>query len=187
MLSSMTMRSLIVAALGLTALVSTSAQAATEKMYSYVPADKATAARTDSGLTFVFDKGLMSMKMKLILATQAHAEADVEPADERELGVKLDKILPAGANERALYSVKDKAQGLAMVKAFCPGSSKGWLVFGALRPREGTQVQALGDDPITGKARYCTTLNFEFKGEWKVPEYAVRRTFGDVSPVESRF
>jgi hypothetical protein len=181
------MRSLILASLGLAALAAVPAQAATEKMYSYVPADKATAARTDSGLTFVFDKGLMSMKMKIILATQAHAEADVQPADERELGVRLDKILPAGANERALYAVEDKAQGLAMVKAFCPGSTKGWLVFGALRAREGTVVQALGDDPITGKARYCTTLKFDFKGEWKVPEYAVRRTFGDTSPIKSNF
>jgi hypothetical protein len=183
----MTMRSLILASLGLAALAATPARAATEKMYSYVPADKATAARTDSGLTFVFDKGLMSMRMKIILSTQAHAEADVEPVNEHVLGVKLDKILPAGAAGRDLYAVEDKAQGSAMIKALCPGSSKGWLVFEGLRPRVGTVVQALGDDPITGKARYCTTLNFDFKGEWKIPEYAVRRTFGDFSPVESRF
>jgi hypothetical protein len=183
----MTMRSLILASLGLAALAVSPARAATEKMYSYTPADKPTAARTDSGLTFVFDKGLMSMKMKIILSTEAHAEADVEPVSDHELGVKLDKILPAGAVGRDLYAVEDKAQGTAMIKALCPGSSKGWLVFEPLRPRVGTVVQALGDDPITGHARFCTTLNFDFKGEWKVPEAVVQRSFGAISPVESKF
>jgi hypothetical protein len=183
----MTMRSLILASLGLAVLAVSPAYAATEKMYSYTPADKATEARTDSGLTFVFDRGLMSFKMKIILSTQAHAEADVEPVTEHELGVKLDKILPAGFYGRDVYAVEDKAQGTAMIKALCPGSSKGWLVFEPLRPRVGTVVEALGDDPITGKARFCTSLKFDFKGEWKIPEYAVQRSFGTQSPIESKF
>ena len=167
MLDPMPMRRLILAALGLAAATPS---VAAEKMYSYVPADPATRARTDEGLTFVFDKGMMGMKMKIVMATQAHAEADVEPADERELGVRLDKILPEGAGERQLYAVKAENQGPAMVKAFCPGSTKGWLVFGVLRPRQGAVVQALGDDPTTGRARYCTTLKFDFRGEWRVPQ-----------------
>lgn len=170
MLSSMPMRRLILTALGLMAVAS--AAGAAEKMYSYVPADPATKARTDEGLTFVFDKGIIGMRMKIVMATQAHAEADVEPADERDLGVRLDKILPEGAGERQLYAVKPANQGTAMVKAFCPGSTKGWLVFGVLRPREGAVVHALGDDPATGKARYCTTLKFDFRGEWRVPQRA---------------
>lgn len=179
------MRRLILTALGLAALAGPAL--AGEKMYSYTPADDATRARTDEGLTFVFDKNLVSERMKIILATQAHAEADVTPADERELGVRLDKILPEGAHERQLYAVEDKAQGLAMVKAFCPGSSKGWLVFSVLRPREGAVVDALGDDPTTGKARYCTTLRFDFRGEWKLPPQirTVDPSLG--APIESKF
>jgi hypothetical protein len=166
----MSMRRLILTALGIAALATP--VLAAEKMYSYVPADAATKARIDEGLTFVFDKGLMGMRMKIVLATQAHAEADVVPADERELGVKLDKILPDGAGERQLYAVEDKKQGTAMIKAFCPGSSKGWLVFSVLKPRQGAVVHALGEDPVTGKARYCTTLKFDFRGEWRAPQYA---------------
>ena len=168
MLRSVPMRRLILAALGFATLATPGVAA--EKMYSYVPADPATRARTDEGLTFVFDKGIMGMKMKTVMATQAHAEADVEPADERELGVKLDKILPKGEGLRQLYSVRTVNQGPAMIKAFCPGSTKGWLVFSVLRPRQGAVVHALGDDPVTGKAHYCATLNFDFRGEWRVPQ-----------------
>jgi hypothetical protein len=57
-----------------------------------------------------------------------------------------------------------------MVHAFCPGSTKGWLVFGPLRPRQDVTVHALGDDPATGKARLCASLNFTFRGEWALPK-----------------
>ena len=50
------------------------------------------------------------------------------------------------------------------------GASGLSLVFGVLRPRQGAVVQALGDDPTTGRARYCTTLKFDFRGEWRVPQ-----------------
>jgi hypothetical protein len=179
MLQAMPMRRLILAALALAALATP--VLAAEKMYSYVPADDATKARTDQGLTFVFDKNLLTMRMKIVLATEAHAEADLEPVDERDLGAKLDTLLPEGANERLVYAVKAMNQGPAMVKAFCPGSSKGWLVFSPLRPRQGTTVQALGEDPVTGKARYCATLKFDFRGEWRMPP-AANRGQVDIGP-----
>lgn len=140
-----------------------------QRIYSYNPGDAATKAKIDSGLTFVFDRGLMSMRVKEILATEAKAEAQLDPVDERELGARLGELLPAGAGERDLYAVKAQNQGPAMVKAFCPGSTKGWLVFSPLRPRVGAVVHALGDDPATGKARYCTTLTFDYRGEWRLP------------------
>ena len=158
-------------AMALAALVaSTPAAAASLKVYSYDPADAATKARVDNGLTFAFDKNLVGFRVKEVFATQAKASALVDPADEKELGAPLARLLPAGAPEHALYRVRNEEEGLAMVKALCPGSSRGWLVFGTLRARQGLTVHALGDDPANaGKARLCATMNFIFHGEWVMP------------------
>jgi hypothetical protein len=142
---------------------------AAQKIYSYIPADAATRKRIDSGLTFVFDKGLVGMRVKEILATEARARAALVPVGDKALGAPLRSVLPEGASERDLYEVAAEDQGPAMVRAFCPGSTRGWLVFGPLRARRWLVVHALGDDPQTGKARLCATLNFEFRGEWAIP------------------
>ena len=142
---------------------------AAQKIYSYVPADAATRARIDSGLTFVFDKGLVGMRVKEILATEAKARAGLIPVGDKELGAPLRSVLPEGAGERDLYEVAAEDQGPAMVRAFCPGSTRGWLVFGPLRARRGLVVHALGNDPQGGKPRLCATLRFEFRGEWAIP------------------
>ena len=160
--------------------------AAKEKIYSYDPADAATKARVDNGLTFIFNKGLLGFDVTAVLATQAHAEADLRPAGEKELKIRLEDVLPKGSTERQLYAVEDKAQGLAMVRAFCPGSSHGWLVFSALRPRTGAVVHALGDDPVSGKARLCATMNFNFRGEWALPTGSML-TNPSQGPGSSRF
>ena len=67
---------------------------AAQKIYSYVPADAATRARIDSGLTFVFDKGLVGMRVKEILATEAKARAGLVPVGDKQLGAPLRSILP---------------------------------------------------------------------------------------------
>lgn len=142
---------------------------AAQKIYSYIPADAATRARIDSGLTFVFDKGLVGMRVKEILATEAKARAALKPVGDKDLGAPLAKILPAGAGERDLYEVTDEDQGPAMVRAFCPGSTKGWLVFGPMRARQDLIVHAIGDDPKAGAPHLCATLHFSFRGEWAIP------------------
>jgi hypothetical protein len=140
------------------------AQAGT-RIYSFDPADAATRQRVDKGLTFIFDRGMVGMRVKEVLATEARARAKVEPVGERGLGVKLDQILPRGANAWELYEIVGEDQGPAMIRAFCPGSTKGWLVFSAIRPRRELTVHALGDDGA-GKARLCATLKLSYRGEW---------------------
>lgn len=142
---------------------------AEQRVYSYDPADAATRALVDSGLTFVFDKGLMGMRVKELFSTQARASAFLQPAADRDLGERLDQIVPRGSIARDLYRIEDREQGPGMVRAFCPGSAKGWLAFSPLRPRRDLIVHVLGDDAATGKAKLCTTLRFTYRGEWKAP------------------
>lgn len=140
---------------------------AAQGMFSYYPSNEDTRVLADSGLTLVFDKALMGgARLRKIMATEAPASADLEPAADRELGVSLrDLIGDSDAND--LYRIQDGDQGPAMIRAFCPGSTKGWLAFGPVKARRNLEIQALGDDPATGKARHCATLQFTFRGEWK--------------------
>lgn len=154
-------------------LIATNALAADQRIYSYDPADAETRARVDQGLTLVMDKGVFSLTVREVLATQARAKAILEPAYERELGERLDRILPQGAWGNDIYRINDREQGPGMIRAFCPGSTKGWLVITPPKARRPVYIHALGEDPTSGKVKYCATLNLAFRGEWKLPELGV--------------
>lgn len=164
------MRALFFSAAALALFVAVPASAANKGMFSYYPSNDETRALADSGFTLVFEKGLMgAVRLQKIMATEAPASADLEPADERGLGERLSDVIGrSDAND--LYQIDAGAdQGAAMIRAFCPGSTKGWLAFGTIKARRNLTVNALGDDPKTGKARLCTTLQFTFRGEWVLP------------------
>lgn len=182
----MSFRALALAFVSL-ALFAGEAQAA-RRIYSFVPANAETKKRIDSGLTFVLDQGLFGVRVEEILATEARARAGLEPVGEKPLGLRLDEVLPKGSFERDLYAVADQDQGPAMIRAFCPGSATGWLVFGPVRARRDLVVQALGKDPATGKARHCATLTFTFRGEWAIPlRGAGARSMAGSDPMRSPF
>jgi hypothetical protein len=150
--------------IGLFALA-TPAAAATG-MFSYYPADKETRALTDNGFTLLFEKhALGGVRLRTLMSTQARAQADLEPADERELGVSLRKLI-GDSDAYDLYRIGEADQGPAMVRAFCPGSTKGWLSFGPVKVRRNLEIRVLGDDPKGGPARACATLNMIFRGDW---------------------
>jgi hypothetical protein len=143
---------------------------AAEGMFTYYPANDVARRLTDRGLTFVFDRGLLgAVRLTQVMATEAPAASDLEPASDRDLGVRIESLVGRESDARDLYAIKDTAQGPAMIRAFCPGSTKGWLAFGPVKPRRDVRVHALGDDPATGKARLCATMEFRFRGEWKMP------------------
>jgi len=143
---------------------------AAEAMYTYYPNNESARRLTDRGLTFVLEKGFLGgVLMTRIMATEAPAAADLAPAAERDLGVRLDGLIGKDAYERDLYLIKDTAQGPAMMRAFCPGSAKAWLAFGAVKPRRDVTVHAIGLDPVTGQPKLCTSMDFRFRGEWKLP------------------
>lgn len=139
---------------------------AADRMWTYDPADAATRALVDNGLTVLFDKGLFGIRVREVLSNQASATARLEPASERDLGARLAGVLPEGAFASQIYAVLPEAEGSAMVRALCPGSSRGWLVFGPMRERRDLKVHALGDDPATGAPRHCAELTLRFRNAW---------------------
>jgi hypothetical protein len=154
------------ALIGLAALAVATPAWAGRGMYSYYPSDAATRELADNGFTLLFDKALLGgVRLRKLMSTEAPVSADLEPADDRELGVPLRSLIgDSGADD--LYRIGQADQGPAMVRAFCPGSTKGWLAFGPVKVRRNLEIQVLGDDPKSGKARRCATLELTYRGDW---------------------
>ncbi|WP_269715060.1 hypothetical protein [Caulobacter sp. NIBR2454] len=156
------MRRLALAAIA--AFVLASPAAAATRIFSYDPVSPDAKRLTGQGLTFLFETRLLGGgKVRKIMATAVPAAAEVKPAGIGPL--KGAEIIPAD-----LYEIDaSKAQGKVYVRAFCPGSTRVWLAVGTLRHGYDLKVQVLGDDPAGGPARTCASMDFAFRGEWRLP------------------
>lgn len=142
--------------------------AAAVRVFSYDAADDST-RHVAGDLTFQFNQRLIFTTVLSIRSTEGRASADLKPADEHVLGPGgLNRLIGATAQERDLYEVRGDANGGELVRAFCPGASHAWLAFGRLMEGRPLRVQVIGDAP-GGGSTLCHTLQFNFRGEWKLP------------------
>jgi len=138
-------------------------------IYSYDSATPITQKMTENGLTFVFDKHIMSTRVVKLVETQNVGEADVKPASEHDLGGSPTKLMGSEqAGSHDLYEIVQAGDGAALVRALCPGAVRGFLAIGPLKPDRALKVYAFGRD-AAGAARYCMTLDYEFHGAWALP------------------
>ena len=139
------------------------------RTFSYDAANDQT-RRTAGGLTFDFTQRLVFTRVLRVRATEGRATAELRPASESALGHGgLVAIVGPDARERDLYEIDPRSEGADMIRAFCPGSSRGWLAFGRVAEYRDLRVRVLGDDPKGGPAHVCETLDFSWRGEWKLP------------------
>jgi hypothetical protein len=140
---------------------------AVKRIYSYDSANRLTEQMTETGLTFVFDRTLMSTRVKEIIETNDVGHADVRPVGQSVLGPGgLAALIGSGARERDLYEILPDGDGRALISALCPGADRAWLAFGPLRVDQPLRVHALGHDPATGQSRKCITLDYSYHGQW---------------------
>jgi hypothetical protein len=157
----------IVAALAVASATAGNA-AAGVRIFSYDSANDVT-RRVAGDLTFQFNQRLVFTTVLNIRSTVGQASADLKPADEHVLGGGgLTRLIGASAQERDLYEVKAEGEGVDLIHAFCPGSSRAWLAFGRLVEAKPLRIQVIGDAP-GGGAKLCHTLDFNYRGEWKLP------------------
>jgi len=150
------------------AITASTPAAAAVRIFSYDAANDGT-RRVAGDLTFQFSQRLIFTTVLSIRSTEGRASADLKPADEHALGSGgLNRLIGAAAQERDLYEVKGDADGIALVHAFCPGSSRAWLAFSRLVEGRPLRVQVIGD-AAGGSAKLCHTLDFTYRGEWKLP------------------
>lgn len=158
-------------ALGLTlAAAAAPAEAAERRIYSYDAQSKSARDLTGAGLTFTFRKGLMSNRVQEIRATGVPVGVKVKPLGDGGLVRQIDGVLGDAAGSGSLYEIDaGEMQGAVMIRAFCPGSSRVWLRVGPLNHAEDLRVHAVGDIP-GGGVRLCATMDFSWRGEWKLPD-----------------
>jgi hypothetical protein len=151
------------------ALAAAPARADAVRFFSYNPANDAT-RRVAGDLTFQFKQRLIFTTMLAVRSTEGEATALLKPADEHALGAGgLSRLIGPTAQERDLYEVAQSDEGAAMIHAFCPGSNRAWMAFGRILEGRPVRVQVIGDTPGGGPARLCHTLDFQYRGEWKLP------------------
>ena len=143
------------------------------RMFSYDPISPDAKRLTGAGVTILFNQGLLGASRPIkVLATGVPAEARLKNGRHKDLGPGGLAAMTGVDADAALYEVDAAAaQGKVYVRAFCPGSKRLWLSFGAIALRRDLRIQAFGDDPnAEGKARLCGTLDFSYRGEWRLPK-----------------
>lgn len=154
-------------------LVSASAARAETRMFSYDPISPDAKRLTGAGVTILFSQGLLGGGKPIkVLATGVPAEARLKDGRQKDLGPGGLSAMEGVDTDVMLYEVDaGAAQGKIYVRAFCPGSTRLWLSFSTIAVRRDLRIQAFGDDPKTaGKARLCGTLDFSYRGEWRLPK-----------------
>ncbi|WP_297514329.1 hypothetical protein [uncultured Caulobacter sp.] len=154
------------------ALLAVGAARAETRMFSYDPISQDAKRLTGAGVTVLFKPGLLGGGRPLkVLATGVPAEARLKDGRARDLGPGGLKAMSGVDDDAALYEVDAKAaQGKIYLRAFCPGSTRLWLSFSTIAVRRDLRIQAFGDDPSAeGRARLCGTLDFSYRGEWRLP------------------
>lgn len=163
----------LTAALGLAlACGAAGAAHAERKMYSYDPISADAKRLTGAGLTVLFDKKLTGTRVVKVLATGVPVQGRLVDGREKDLGPGGLKGIEGVDADAALYEIDPKfEQGKIYIRAFCPGSTRLWLSFSRLAVHRDLRVQAFGDQPkgAPGPARLCGTLDFSYRGEWKLP------------------
>lgn len=143
---------------------------AERKMYSYDPISPDAKRLTGAGLTVLFDKKLTGTRVAKVLATGVPVQGRLIDGREKDLGPGGLKAMSGVDADAALYEIDPKfEQGKIYIRAFCPGATRLWLSFSRLAVHRDLRVQAFGDDPKGGQTRLCGTLDFSFRGEWKLP------------------
>ena len=150
---------------------------AERRMFSYDPISADAKRLTGAGLTVLFDQGLMGGTRPIkVLATGVPAQGLLIRGRERDLGPEGLAGLEGVDADAALYEVDPKAeQGRVYIRAFCPGATRLWLSFSRIGVRRDLRIQAFGDEArkvgdTPGQVRVCGTLDFSWRGEWKLPD-----------------
>lgn len=150
-------------------VVATTAQAET-RLFSYDPISPDAKRLTGAGLTVLFDKSLTGTRVVKVLATGVPVQGRLVNGREKDLGPGGLKAMDGVDADAALYEIDPKfEQGKIYIRAFCPGAKRLWLSFSRLAVHRDLRVQAFGDDPNGGPTRLCGTLDFSYRGEWKLP------------------
>ena len=151
-------------------VVAAPAHAADKGMVSFDAVSPSARDLTGEGLTFSYVKSLLRTRVTAVRATAVPVGVVVTPLTDGSLTGKLDRLAGPDAKLGTLYTITDEQDAGVMIQALCPGSKTGWLSIGPIRHAAPLRVLAFGDDPGTGEPKLCATMDFQFRGEWRMPK-----------------
>ncbi len=166
-----TSRAALFACLALCALPP-AAGAAERYIYTYDPASPPARRLTDTGLSFLFARGLLGgVRVQRVIQTGDIGAADVRLASEAALGrgglkMALGNERPAGA----LYEILPAGEGTSFVHAVCPGADRAWLLIGRIDRFQDLELQAVGRSAKDAQAHLCANMAFTFRSDLRLPE-----------------
>lgn len=147
------------------------AAAAERGMVSYDAVSPKARELTGEGLTFSYAKSLFHKRVTAVRATAVPVGVIVKPLEDGRVAAKLDRLAGENARAGSLYLIDPHEQDAnVMVQAFCPGSKTAWLSIGPIEHARPLKVLAFGDDPGTGEPKLCASMDFQFHGEWRMPD-----------------
>ncbi|MGE5564635.1 MAG: hypothetical protein ACM3YN_00540 [Parcubacteria group bacterium] len=164
------MNRILLSAAALALLAAAPAHAADKGMVSYDADSPKARELTGEGLTFSYVKGLLHTRITAVRATAVPVGVTVKPLDDGRIAAKLDRLAGDNARLGTLYKIADAQDAQVMVQAFCPGSKTGWLSIGPIEHARPLKVLAFGNDPGTGEPKLCAAMDFQFRGEWRLPD-----------------
>lgn len=146
------------------------AHAADKRMVTFDSVDANARRLTGAGLTFVFTKTLLRPpKVLAVRATAVPVGVVPKPSRDGAINRQLDELMGKDGGRGELFEIDPgEEQGKVMIRAFCPGSNRGWLAVSDLTSHQGLRVYAFGDMP-DGKVKICARMEFAFRGEWRMP------------------
>ncbi len=157
------MRHLIASTIVALTAVSAAAPAhADTRFLAYNATDRITSAMT-KGVTLEVRRGLFgAVNVERLFSTTARGSAEFTRGGPD--GAR--RVLPAGARENDLYAISQTVgDGRGLSRALCPGADNAWLIMSRVRAGRPLTMQAVGQW-ADGTFRHCTTLSYEWRGEW---------------------
>lgn len=132
------------------------------RFLAYNANDRITQAMT-KGITLEVRRGLFgAVSVERLFSTTARGSAEFTRGGPD--GAR--RVLPAGANENDIYAIDQTVgDGRGLSRALCPGADAAWLILSRIRPARPLTMQAVGQW-ADGTFRHCTTLSYEWRGEW---------------------
>lgn len=118
------------------------------------------------GVTLEVERGMFgAVAVRNLFSSSSRGSASFKAGGPNEVR----SALPDGARETRLYEIVQEGDGRGLARALCPGSAQAWLVVGRVKVARPLTLQAVGLWP-DGKYRHCVQLNYDYRGEWAVPQ-----------------
>ncbi len=171
-----------IGALSAASALAGAAVAADLRYFAYEPDSDSAKFRTQD-LILVVKPGLISQRV-LKLYRRRGTDLPLKSTDGSVGGARVGDAVPSDQAEGLRVYAVDPQDGAGFAKGACKGAERAWVAFRPAKPYEPLRVFVLRYDAESRKAQLCETLDYRWRGEWKLPE-GQRHFFSELGPSQS--